>query len=167
MTEQAVEFIVGTFQDENSAHPAMEQLKAARKSRQINLMGAVLVRKGADGAVEYQDVGLTPAKGAVGGIVLGAAVGILTGGLGLVLGTLGGLVGGLMGRKRSGSQYTNDQIYHLLVALPPGSSAILAVTAPEAAGAVESELLALGAEVIRAEIPAELAAQLHARGDQA
>lgn len=164
MSDSAVKFIVGIFPDETGAEPAMEKLKAARKDGQVELVGAVLVSKRTDGAVETQDVGLTPAKGALGGVVLGAAVGILTGGIGLAMGTIGGLIGGLMGRRRSGTQYTQDQIYHLLVSLPSGSSAILAVTPFAGAAAVERELQGLGAEVITADIPAELAARLNERG---
>lgn len=167
MSEPEIELIVGAFPDESGAAPALEQLKAARKTKDIQLTGALLVRKGADGSVTYEEAGLTPGKGALGGIVLGAAVGILTGGIGLVLGTLGGVIGGLLGRKRSGSQYTRDQIYHLLTALQPGSSAVLAVTDPADAAAVETRLQTLGAEVFTARVPAEMAAQLHEYGEEA
>lgn len=166
MSDVQVKFIVGTFADENGAGEAIETLKAARKSKKVDLVGAVLIRKEASGKVEYQEVGMTPAKGALGGVVLGAAVGILTGGLGLALGTLGGLVGGLVGRRRSGSKHTNDQIYHLLTALPPGSSAVLVVCEPADAPAVEAELSSMQAEVITADIPAELAAKLQAHGSE-
>lgn len=167
MSTTDIEFIVGAFPDESGAAPALEQLKAANKSKEMKLAGAVLVRKGADGTVTYQEAGLTPEKGALGGIVLGAAVGILTGGIGLVLGTLGGVIGGLLGRKRSGSQYTRDQIYHLLTALKPGTSAILAVADPADTSAVEASLQALGAEVFTARVPADMAAQLHTYGEEA
>jgi len=45
----------------------------------------VTLRKDERAPIHFKDVGLTPAKGAAGGVVLGAMVGILTGGPGRVL----------------------------------------------------------------------------------
>lgn len=112
-------------------------------------------------------MGLTPAKGAAGGVVLGAVVGILTGGTGLALGALGALVGGLMGRKKRDSRFSADRINQIAASLAPGSSAVVIVMESGWVAVLEEELALLGGDVLTAEIPADLDQHLDASQEAA
>ncbi len=122
----------------------------------MGVQAAVALRKDEAGQIHFNDVGLTPAKGAAGGVVLGAVVGILTGGTGLALGALGALVGGLVGRKKQDSRFSADRVNQLAASLAPGSSAAVIVMEPGWVAVVEEELSLLGAEVLTADIPVDL-----------
>lgn len=161
MQDTTVRFLIGIFADEAGGESALKSLEDTKKQENLQIEGAIAVRKDQQGNVNTYKSGMTPAKGTIGGILLGGAVGILTGGLGLVFGALGGILGNVLGKKRSGAKYTENQIYHILTALSPGTSAVLIVTNVEEAAGVESFLHNTGAEVIMAEVPAELAEQLN------
>jgi uncharacterized membrane protein len=109
---------------------------------------------------------MTPAKGAVGGLALGALVGVLTGGLGLVLGSLGGLIGGIIGRKQRDSRISADQVNQLVAAMEPSTSALLAVVDETDVQAVEAQMSLLSADVLVIELPEELLAELDQHRDK-
>jgi uncharacterized membrane protein len=106
MTEVPIQLLVAAFDDEESAEGVLRELKAAKKEKLIGIQGAVVLRKDLSGKVHTKDVGLTPGKGAAGGVALGAVVGILTGGTGLVLGALSGIVGGIVGKRKRDSRFS-------------------------------------------------------------
>ncbi|MCB0171844.1 MAG: hypothetical protein KDJ97_14955, partial [Anaerolineae bacterium] len=111
MSNSPVQIIVAAFDDADSAEEALKQIKIANKEKTVDVQGAIMVHKDATGnKIDYKDVGLTPGKGAVGGVILGAVVGILTGGSGLVLGAAGALLGGFVGRKKQESLLPSDQV---------------------------------------------------------
>ncbi len=111
MSDIPVQLIVAMFDDEQGAEAGLTALKQTDKEKTVGLQGAILIAKDATGQkMHYKDVGLTPGKGALGGVLLGAAVGILTGGTGLVLGAAGALLGGLVGRKKQEKRFSADQL---------------------------------------------------------
>lgn len=152
--ETPLHLIIATFDDEAGAEVALENLKESQDEELIGIQAAVAVHKDAKGQFHFRDVGLTPAKGAVGGVVLGAVVGVLTGGTGIALGALGALIGGLVGRKKRDSRFPAERVNQLAAALAPGSSAALMVMEPGWAVVIEERLGLLGAEVLAADIPA-------------
>ncbi|HSR32745.1 MAG TPA: DUF1269 domain-containing protein [Anaerolineae bacterium] len=164
MSEATLHLIVAAFNQEDRAEEALKTLKESRDEKLVGIQAAVTLHKDGEGQIHFKDAGLTPAKGAVGGVVLGAVVGVLTGGTGLALGALGALVGGLVGRKKRDSRFQTDRINQLAASLPPGSSAILVVMEPGWAVVLEEELALLGADVLSADIPADLAE--HSEADQ-
>jgi uncharacterized membrane protein len=160
MSEQAgLHLIIAAFDHETGAEDALKSLKGSQDEELIGIQAAVALHKDETGQIHFKDVGLTPAKGAVGGVVLGAVVGVLTGGAGIALGALGALVGGLVGRKKRESRFPAERVNQLAAALSPGSSAALIVMEPGWAVVVEERLGLLGAEVLAADIPEEFAEQ--------
>jgi len=125
------------------------------------------MRKDAESRIHYKDVGMTPAKGAVAGIVMGAVVGIATGGAGLVLGAVGALLGGVVGKRKREDHVAAEKVNQVVASIPPGSSALLTIVEAEAASGFETLLHASGAHTFVAEISADLADALHEHGEAA
>jgi uncharacterized membrane protein len=162
MSEAAVHVLFATFDREGRAEEALKTLQESRDEKLVGIQAAVTMRKDQEGQIHFTDVGLTPAKGAVAGIVLGAVVGVLTGGTGLALGALGALVGGLVGKKKRDSRAPSSPLNQLASSLAPGSSAIVLVMEPGWVVVVEDELALLGADVLTAELPADFDQHLDA-----
>ena len=72
--------IVAAFDEQSRAEEAVKTLKESRDEKLVGVQAAVALRKDEAGQIHFKDVGLTPAKGVAGGVVLGAVIGILTGG---------------------------------------------------------------------------------------
>jgi uncharacterized membrane protein len=81
MDEKNLQLLISIFKDEKGAEKAIETLKAAHKDAESGIQAAVAVIKDQNSAIHYKDVGLTPAKGALGGVILGATLGTLQVGL--------------------------------------------------------------------------------------
>ena len=167
MSEAHMHLIVAAFDGETGAEEALKTLKESREEKLIGIQAAVAVHKDQAGQLHFKDVGLTPAKGALGGVVLGAVVGVLTGGTGLALGAIGALVGGLVGRKKQDSRFPADRLNQIAAALEPGSSAIVMVMEPGWVVVVTEEMELLGADVLTVDIAADVAAQLEDHGEAA
>jgi uncharacterized membrane protein len=167
MVDTSVQLLVAAFDTETGAEEALKELEAAKGSVVEAIQAAVALRKDQDGQIRFKDVGLTPAKGALSGVVLGAVVGVLTGGTGLALGALGALVGGIVGRKKRDGLFPPGPINKLAAALAPGSSAIVVVRESGGAAELETELEALGADILTADIPADVVGELVGNHDAA
>lgn len=154
--------IVAAFDGQARAEEAVKTLKESWDEKLVGIQAAVALRKDETGQIHFKDVGLTPAKGAAGGVVLGAVVGVLTGGTGLALGALGALVGDLVGRKKRESSFSADRINQLAASLAPGSSAAVIVMEPGWGDVVEEKLALLGGDVLMADLPADLDQHLDA-----
>ncbi len=166
MSDVPLQLIVAAFDNEPDAENALKQLKADKKT--LGIQGAVAMVKDATGnKISYKDVGLTPAKGILGGAVLGVTLGILSGGAGLVLGAAGAAIGNVAGRKKQDSLYSSGQINHISTALQPGSSAVLAAVDSAHSAEVEQALAALDGDILTADISTDVASQLEEQQDQA
>jgi hypothetical protein len=100
-------------------------------------------------------------KGAAIGGVGGAAIGLIAGPALLVPAAVGALVGGLAAKLRD-SGFSNRRLEALGEGLQPGTSAIVAVVEHTWVGEVEEALAEAEADVITAEIGADIAEQLEA-----
>lgn len=167
MSEKPVQFVIAVFDSEEGAEKALSRWKAERKEKLQGVQAAVAMRKDAQGRIHYKDVGMTPARGAVAGIVIGAVVGIATGGTGLVLGALGSLLGGVVGKRKREGQIAAEQVNQVVASLPTGSSALLTVVEKNAATEFEELLQAEGIDTFGADISANLTAQLSEHGEAA
>ena len=167
MSNAPVQLVVAAFNAEGGAAEALKQIKAASKEQGAAFKAAVAIVKDQQGTLHYKDVGLTPGKGAVEGIVLGAALGILSGGVGLVLGGIGAVIGGVLGRKKQDSRFDSASLNQIAASLQPGNSALVAVVSPDAAASVSLGLENLGADVALLDISADVAAQLQAHESEA
>jgi uncharacterized membrane protein len=158
MSEVAfLHLIVAAFDGETAAEEALKTLKESREEKLVGIQAAITMHKDEKEQIHFKDVGLSPGKGALGGVVLGAAVGILTGGTGLALGAVGALVGGLVGKKKRDSGFPTERLNQVATVLAPGSSAIFIVMEPGWVVVLEEELELLGAELLTLEIPADVA----------
>ena len=168
MSEEAhLHLIIATFDGEASAEEALKALKASREEKLVGVQAAVALHKDDTGQIHFRDVGLTPAKGAVAGVALGAVVGILTGGTGLALGAVGALVGGIAGKRKQESDLPAGRLNQVAGALAPSSSAILIVMEPGWAVVLEEALELQGADLLTLEIPADIAERPAAERDAA
>jgi len=159
MSEGTLYVLVAAFDSETGADQALDELKDARDEKLVGVQAAVAMYKDAEGQIHFKDVGLTPGKGAVAGVVLGAVVGVLTGGAGLALGAVGTLVGGLVGKKKQDSRLSTDRINQLAVSLPPASSAAVVVMEPGWVAVLQENLELLGADVLTVDVPADISQQ--------
>jgi uncharacterized membrane protein len=163
MADEKIRILIAFFDDVDAGEAALGRLKSEGKER---IQAAVVVQKDDQGGVRYKDVGMTPAKGAVGGLALGALVGVLTGGLALVLGALGGLVGGIVGRKQRDNHISAEQVNQLVAAMEPSTSALLAVVDETDVQVVEAQMALLSADVVVVELPEELLNNLEQHRDK-
>lgn len=167
MSDASLQLLIAVFDEETAAEEALRTLKESQDEKLAGIQAAVAMHKDQEGQIHFKDVGLTPGKGAVGGVALGVVVGVLTGGTGLALGALGALVGGLVGKKKRDSRFSAERINQIAASLAPGSSAVVVAMEPGWVVVLEKELELLGADVLKVEIPAELVQQLEANDEAA
>jgi len=167
MDEKAVQFVIAIFENEAGAEETLSRLKAEKKEELKAVQAAVAMRKDAQSGIHYKDVGMTPAKGALAGVAIGAIVGIATGGAGLVLGAVGALLGGVVGKRKREDHVAAEKVNQVVASIPPGSSALLTIVETDAAAEFEALLHASGTQTFTAEISADLAAALNEHGETA
>jgi uncharacterized membrane protein len=162
MSDNPVQLVVAAFKDEDSAKEALMELKQAQKEKLIKIENAAVLRKDEKGKLhikETRDMG--GGKGAVLGGVGGAAIGLIAGPALVVPVAVGALVGGLAAKLRD-SGFSNQRLEALGIGLQPGTSAIVAVVEHTWVAQVEEALAEAEADVITAEIQADIAQQLEA-----
>ncbi len=165
MSEKEYQFVFAIFDGQKEAEEIIEQLKKNQKEMLGELQALVAMSKDAHGRISYKDVGMTPAKGALGGVVLGAVVGIASGGGTVLLGALGSVVGGLVGKRKSENRISSEQINKAVASILPDSSAILAVVCQDFAPKILDALRATDAEIFIADLPVDLAGKLSEHHD--
>lgn len=162
MNDVPVQLIVAAFPEEKGAKAALAMLKEARKQGLIKIENAAVLRKDEKGKLhikETQDLG--GGKGAAFGGVAGAVIGLIAGPALVVPVAVGALVGGLTAKLRD-TGFSNQRLETLGEGLKPGSSAIVAVVEHTWVEKVEEALARSEAEVMTAEIKADIALQLEA-----
>ena len=162
MSDVPVQVIVAAFQDEKAAKEALKSLKQARKEGLIKIENAAVLRKDKKGKLhikETHDMG--GGKGAALGGVGGAAIGLIAGTALAAPVVVGALVGGLVAKLRD-SGFSNKRLETMGEGLQPGTSAIVAVVEHTWVAKVEEALAEEQAEVMTAEIQADIANQLEA-----
>jgi YegS/Rv2252/BmrU family lipid kinase len=163
MKEKPVHLVLAVFSGADNAQAAL----AGLPKRDPDVVSAVIVQKDAAGQMQFKDVGLTPGKGALGGVILGGVVGLLTGGTALALGALGGLLGGTAAKKKQGTPLAPGSLSQVTASLGPDTSAIIAVTRREAQAEITATLTGMGAELFEVLVPPGTSGQLDAEADEA
>jgi uncharacterized membrane protein len=162
MSDVPVQVIVAAFQDEKAAKAALKELKQASREGLIKIENAAVLRKDKKGKLhikETHDMG--GGKGAALGGVGGAAIGLVAGAALAAPVVVGALVGGLVAKLRD-SGFSNKRLESMGEGLQPGTSAIVAVVEHTWVAKVEEALAEAQAEVVSAEIQADIADQLEA-----
>ena len=162
MSDVPVQMIVAAFQDEGAAKEALKTLREAKKEGLIQIENAAVLRKDEKGKLhirETHDMG--GGKGAALGGVGGAAVGLIAGAALAAPVAVGALIGGLVAKLRD-SGFSNQRLETLGESLQPGSSAIIAVVEHTWVAQVEEALAEAEADLMTAEIGADIAGQLEA-----
>jgi YegS/Rv2252/BmrU family lipid kinase len=163
MTEKPVHLVLAVFSGADSAQTAM----AALPKRDPHIVSAVVVQKDAQGQVKFEDVGLTPRQGTVGGVVIGGVIGLLTGGTGLALGALGGLLGNKAVKKKQVKELAPAHLSQVAASLGPDSSAIIAVTEREPHAEITATLTGMGGDLFEVLVPPETSGQLDDQAEEA
>ncbi|MCP4361351.1 MAG: DUF1269 domain-containing protein [Chloroflexi bacterium] len=157
MNKEPVGLIVASFTNEADMEAALKILK---KEETVVIHGVVGIYKDDNGNIHHKDVGMTPGKGAVAGLVLGATLGVLTGGTALALGALGSIIGGILGKKKE-DKHVPVELYNWEAAkLKPGDTAVLVVFDPQGTAVLVADLEAVSSEVLTAVLSADLLQQL-------
>jgi uncharacterized membrane protein len=162
MSDVPVQLIVAAFQDEGEAKEALKALKQAKKEGLIKIDSAAVLRKDEKGKIhikETHDMG--GGKGAVLGGIGFAAVGLIAGAALAAPLAVGALIGGLVAKLRD-SGFSDERLETLGESLQPGTSAIVAVVEHEWVAKVEEALAETEADLITAELSADIAGQLEA-----
>jgi diacylglycerol kinase (ATP) len=165
MADKLITLTVAVFYTLRGAQEAVDRLHIQSKIKRG--AAAVVLEKDLRGELHAREIGLTPVKGAAGGVVLGAVVGILTGGTALALGALAGTLGGLGVKRSRSKQLAPGLIEQLSAALVAGTSAILVAGKEPLAPATVSELEASGGEVFSLELSEQVLGEMEPHADAA
>ena len=135
-----VQVVVATFDDEDAAKVAVDELKQARKAAKLDFDDSAVIRKDPDGTLHITDAyDVGSGKGAGRGAVIGGVIGLLAGPAGAVVGAgAGALVGGMLNRGDDG--FRNEKLEALGRKLAPDSSALVAVVPDVWISQFEAEL---------------------------
>jgi uncharacterized membrane protein len=162
MGDVPVQIIVAAFKDEDTASQALRSLQQAQKERLIKIDNAAVLHKDKKGKLHIKETAdMGGRKGAALGGVAGAAIGLIAGPALLVPAAVGALVGGLTARLRD-TGFKNARLEALGERLQPGSSAIVAVVEHTWVAQVQAAMAEAGADVLTAQIGADISEQLEA-----
>lgn len=159
MSDESLSLIISIIKNKGNMDQAIQLIKSMHKD-DAQILAAIAIDKEMSGEIHYKDIGMSPAKGAFSGLVLGAVAGVLTGGIGLVLGSVGALIGGLVGSKKYQERFSEVRLHEVVAALEPGSSVIVAVVQRDRLPELEKNMVYLDAEFFEAELSDDLAEKL-------
>ena len=157
----SVHVIVATFQSEQAASAAFEELKGQKHLRLIHMEDSAVISKDSSGKIhikETHDMG--GGKGAGIGTLVGGAIGLLSGGLGvLAAGAAGALVGGIAAKLHDGG-FKDAQLQEIGASLPLESSALIAVVEEDELAVVHGNLGEDAYEVMVTHLSPNITSQL-------
>jgi uncharacterized membrane protein len=141
--------VVVAFADQSKAYQALSQLRQAGDAGRVELRSAVLLERGADGAVRIPE-GDDAASGVVvaGGGLIGMLVGVLGGPLGMLLGASTGMLAGGVGALTH-SEDQDIALEAISSHIEPGRTALVAEVGEVATEVVDNAMTTLGGTVIR------------------
>jgi uncharacterized membrane protein len=162
MTDAPVQLLIASFNDEKAANEAMKTLRAAKRQHLIGIQKAVVLRRNEQGKLRIAALKDFQAKtGAKWGGALGAAIGLVTGPGIIAAGATGAVIGALANKlKKSG--FAKDRMKILGEALPPGTSAIVAVIEHTWVADLQAAMEEVGATVMTEALQRDIADQLEA-----
>ena len=165
MSEMRVQVVLATFDDEEAASVALDELKQARKAAKLDFDESAVIRKDPDGTLHIKESDdVSAEKGAGRGAMIGGVIGLLAGPAGAVVGAgTGALFGGMLSRDDEGLR--DEGLEALGKKLPPDSSAIVAVVLEVWVPRFRVELYEYSDDVSVQVLDDEIAAQLQVDTD--
>lgn len=158
---------MAAFQEEGAAKEALKALKQMKKEKLIGIQNAAVLRKDEKGKIHIKETAdMGGGEGSVIGGVAGAAIGLIAGPALVVPAAVGALVGGLSAKLRD-SGFSDDRLKSLGEGLKPGTSAIVAVVEHKWVEQVEAAIAEASADLVTANLKADIAGQLEAGHDVA
>ena len=168
MTDIPVEMIVAAFQDENEAENVLKGLKEAKHEGLIGIKDAAVITRDQKNKVHIKDIHDIGTRGGTAlGALVGTGIALMTGGVGIVLSGAAGALVGRLAAKKIDLGIEDARLQKIADALQPGTSAILAFIEHKWVAEMEKAFIDNGAEVMRAALNADIAAQLEAGHDVA
>ena len=161
--ENNIRLILAAFKGKETAENVIKKLP----KRDRHVVSAVVVTKDAKAQISFRDVGRTPRRGTVEGIILGGVAGLLTGGTTLALGALGGVIGHHSGKKQQSIKEMPDQLGKIAGSMGPDSSAIIAVVKGRPKEKSLDTIREMGGDIFAATISQEASAQMGDQADEA
>ena len=147
---KTIHLTIVTFNKITGAQNALVQIRKGHAI--VGVKAAVVVQMDQAHKLSVKDIGLTPRKGALAGVILGAVIGLLLGTTGIAFGVLGGILGALSIRKTQKRRLASELKHQLQELIVPGSSAILIVGDRPLPDDRAIELEALNGQVYSTEI---------------
>jgi uncharacterized membrane protein len=143
--------VVVIFSDENTAYEAARALRELDEASEIGLDTEAVVTKDRDGAVTVVNARVADPKGAMGGAAVGAMLGFLGGPVGLAIGAAGGYVLGAI-TDEARARVDQDFVRDVSNTLARGKTALVAEIDEDVPDAVDEQMKALGASVLRRDL---------------
>ena len=130
MTENQVQVFVAAFDGEGQAAAALKDFRAMDREGSIDLIDAVVVVRGMDGKVKFEETAdPSGKKWAKRGAIAGGLVGLIFPPSLIVGAAVGGAGGGIWGKIRD-KGFRDEDLKAVGESLQPGTSAIIAIAAP-------------------------------------
>jgi len=159
MNKESLTLSISIYQNQTHKNQAIQLIKSLHKDGE-KILAAIAIDKALDGKIHYKDIGMTPQKGALSGLVLGAVIGVLTGGTGLVIGTAGGLIGSLVGSRKYQNRFSEVRLHELIAGLQPGTSTVVTLAQNDSLPTLEAYYTSVDAEFFQAELTDDLTEKL-------
>jgi uncharacterized membrane protein len=163
-----MELFAATFGNETQAGEALKDFKSMHKEGSIDLIDAVVVVRGADDKVRFEETadpsGKTWAKR---GAIAGGVVGLIFPPSIIATAIVGGAAGGVWGKVRD-KGFKDEDLKAIGDSLPAGSSAIIAVVQDRVVEQLEKGLAGyekIMHHAMSAEAAAAVAAEVDEEGD--
>jgi uncharacterized membrane protein len=158
--------IAVSFTQDSNAYEALTLLKELDVQGQLELQGAAVVARDADGQVTVKDE-ITDGQiaGTATGGVIGLLVGILGGPLGILIGGATGVLFGSLFDVHD-AETSDSVLSDISQSLRPRRTALLADVTEQSPEVVDTAMIRLGGSVLRrsvADVEAEIAAADHAQ----
>lgn len=158
---KSVHVIVATFQSEQAASAAFEELKGQEHLRLIHMENSAVISKDSSGKIhikETHDMG--GGKGAGIGVLVGGAIGLLSGGVGVLAASAAGAIAGGLAAKLHDGGFKDAKLKEIGASLPPDASALIAVVEEDELAVVHGNLAADAYQVMVTHLSPEITVQL-------
>jgi uncharacterized membrane protein len=147
-SNELIDVVVASFNDEASALTALEQLKQAHDSKTIRLKDVATLRRDENNELHIREANdASPGQGAIVGGAIGGLLGLLLGPVAIPAAAAGAAIGALT-EGLSESEIGRDKLQRLGEGLRAGTAAIVAMTDAESSQAVVKLFNDAGATVV-------------------